>query len=170
MSLTNDDIISVILRHEGGDKFTQDPDDPGGATKYGITLGLLKEVQGDATVEQIKNLTEERARQIYMTEFIIKTKFNLINDMKLRHLLVDTAVNCGKSRTTKWFQFVLGLTPDGVFGPKTEKALLGMEVEKVYRKVAACRLVHYVDITDSNPKLLKFLRGWVARTTEFLEA
>lgn len=169
MALSNDQIISVIIEKEGN-TFTNDPDDPGGATKYGITLRLLKEIQPDATIDTIKNLSEERARQIYTTVFIVGTKFSLITDMQLRHLLVDTAVNCGRSRAIKWLQFALGQTPDGVFGPKTERALLGMNVEQVYRHVAAYRLVHYVDIAGENPKLMKFLRGWVARVTEFLEA
>jgi len=170
MALSNDQIISVILEKEGGSAYTNDPDDPGGPTKYGITLGLLKEIQPDATVDTVKNLSEDRARQIYTTVFIVGTKFSLITDMKLRHLLVDTAVNCGRSRAIKWLQFSLGVTPDGVFGPKTEKALLGMDAEVTYRHVAAYRLVHYVDIAGANPKLEKFLRGWVARVTEFLEA
>ena len=33
----NSEIIKHVLRREGGDKITRDPDDPGGLTKFGIS-------------------------------------------------------------------------------------------------------------------------------------
>ena len=47
-----DEIIEVVLKHEGG--YVNDPDDPGGETKYGIS----KKAYPD---EDIKELTIERA-------------------------------------------------------------------------------------------------------------
>ena len=41
------DIASEIVAREGG--FVDDPDDPGGATKYGVTLSTLKRLGIDLT-------------------------------------------------------------------------------------------------------------------------
>ena len=42
-----EEITAEIVRREGG--FVNDPDDPGGATKYGVTIHTLRAVRGSAT-------------------------------------------------------------------------------------------------------------------------
>ncbi len=39
--MTVDEIAREIVAREGG--FVMDPDDPGGATKYGVTIGTMRE-------------------------------------------------------------------------------------------------------------------------------
>ena len=49
------DIIEVVLHHEGG--YVNDPKDPGGETNFGIAKRSHPDVD-------IKNLTEEGAKEI----------------------------------------------------------------------------------------------------------
>jgi lysozyme family protein len=52
--------LAFTLRWEGG--LSQDPDDPGGTTKYGISARAHPEVD-------VRNLTLEDAKEIYRKEY-----------------------------------------------------------------------------------------------------
>jgi len=52
--------IAFVLRHEGG--YVNDPRDPGGETKYGISKRAYPGLD-------IKNLTEEQAKEIYRQDY-----------------------------------------------------------------------------------------------------
>ena len=54
---------------EGGDKYTDDPHDPGGPTKYGISQRFLKQNGYEHSAEFIKNMSEEFAINIYVKHF-----------------------------------------------------------------------------------------------------
>ena len=54
-----EEMTAEIVRREGG--FVNDPDDPGGATKYGVTIHTLRALRGSATVADVKALTEAEA-------------------------------------------------------------------------------------------------------------
>ncbi|MBL4872523.1 MAG: peptidoglycan-binding protein, partial [Rhodobacteraceae bacterium] len=62
--LSIDDIVSDILRREG--RYVNDPDDPGGATKFGVTihtmrrLGIDVDGDGDVDVDDVRKLTRDR--------------------------------------------------------------------------------------------------------------
>ena len=66
-----DDIIDVVLEHEGG--YVNDPNDLGGETKYGITKRFYPDVD-------IKNLTEDEARKIYYDDYWVKNKVPQLPD------------------------------------------------------------------------------------------
>jgi len=51
-----DEIIEVVLKHEGG--LVDDPDDPGGLTNLGISQRAYPN-------EDIRGLTVERAKELY---------------------------------------------------------------------------------------------------------
>jgi hypothetical protein len=60
MKTTFEEIIEIVLEHEGG--YVNDPDDAGGETKYGIAKRWYPDVD-------IKNLTKEQAKKIYHTDY-----------------------------------------------------------------------------------------------------
>ena len=61
------DIAKDIVAREGG--YVNDPDDPGGATKYGVTihtmrrLGLDLDQDGDVDAHDVRHLTQEQAEK-----------------------------------------------------------------------------------------------------------
>ena len=63
-----DDIIKVVLEHEGG--YVDDPDDRGGATNWGVTQKVYEAYVGySCDKEEIKKMTQEVAEEIYFKNF-----------------------------------------------------------------------------------------------------
>ena len=70
------DIAKDIVRREGG--YVNDPDDPGGATKFGVTIGTMRRLgldldgDNDVDAEDVKRLTEQQAISIFKTHYFQK--------------------------------------------------------------------------------------------------
>ena len=123
--MTVDEIIDGIIKAEGS-TFTNDPADPGGPTKFGITQKTLGEYLGrKARVEEVKALTEQQARTIYLQLYVKGPGFDDLPD-PLRVLVIDSGVNHGQKTAAKLLQqavndaapHVAPLVVDGVWGPK----------------------------------------------------
>jgi lysozyme family protein len=85
-------IIPWLFDHEGR-SFENDPDDPGGATKFGIDQRSHPNVD-------IKNLTEEQATEIYWNEWVKDGCEHLPSP--LDWIFFDAAVNCGIGRAQQF--------------------------------------------------------------------
>ena len=93
-----------ILRWEGG--FVDDPLDRGGATNKGITIGTFRNFYGkDATVEQLKNITDEQWLHIFKSGYWDKWKADDIENQSIANIVVrqstlpDSAACSSKSTT-----------------------------------------------------------------------
>jgi len=80
--------IGKTLAHEGGAKYTNDPTDRGGETKYGISKRSYPQ-------EDIKNLTEERAKELYKRDYWDRIRGDDIKDEAIAFNIFDCAVNMG---------------------------------------------------------------------------
>ena len=165
------DFIDEIIRREGGEKETNDPDDSGGRTKYGISERAHPEAWADGDVSRTE------ARNIYEKIYILAERFNLLPE-SLKHQVVDHGVPSGPDTATRILQQVLGVPVDGNIGPKTLEAvanypsgkLFGTEVPGIVLLNLAfrdARAIHYATIAKRRPKDLKFLLGWLKRSQEF---
>ena len=157
MKTTFEEIIEVVLEHEGG--YVNDPDDAGGETKYGIAKRWYPDVD-------IKNLTKEQAKKIYHTDYWRRGKCDSVPP-QLRHIYFDMCVNQGKGRAVKILQQAAnakgaGLKVDGGLGPKTIGAMKGVELQRV----RAYRVKYYADLVTRKPDLEKFYFGWFRRALE----
>jgi lysozyme family protein len=83
-----DKIMTIIFTFEGG--YVNDPDDPGGETKYGISKKAFPK-------EDIKALTKERAKEIYHKLYWDAIKGDDLPD-RIDACMMDTAVNTGVGR------------------------------------------------------------------------
>ena len=88
-----DKIIEFTLKYEGG--YVNDPDDPGGETRFGISKRSYPNVD-------IKNLTIEEAKKIYKRDYYDAVDFGIM-DEKTKNALFDTAVNCGVGTARKFY-------------------------------------------------------------------
>lgn len=166
-----EDIITDILKAEGWDKFTDDAVDRGGPTKWGITLKSWQEYRGDwtsVTSDDIKDISEEQARDFYEEKYIVGPKFNHLSEM-LVPLVVDCAVNHGNTRAAKWLQEAVGAYPDGKIGPMTIQASQASSVACTYLHICATRVRFYAKIVKNDPTQLKFLAGWMNRATKWID-
>ena len=61
--------MPFIFKAEGG--YSDNPEDPGGPTNFGITLATLRAYEGDPnlTADDVKNLTPAVAKEIYRTAY-----------------------------------------------------------------------------------------------------
>lgn len=165
----DDAIISHIFEAEGGDKFTNDPSDAGGPTKFGITQDTLAAHRGHpVTAEDVKNLQEPEARDIAYARYIVKPGFARINDPGLRYALVDFSYLFGADDSIPALQEIVGTAADGQLGPKTAAAANSAELRHVINMLAVKRVKLHASRVVQNESQLRFLRGWVNRATSFI--
>lgn len=147
-----EEAMTFVWEKEGG--FSNDPDDPGGATNYGITLqtarenGLDIDGDGDIDVDDIKQMTPEAALAVYKNKYwspLFDVDLNLPWDIAIAAF--DAGVNCGVSRAKKWVADAL----------KTSNPL---KVLNTYRRI------HYSVIISKNPVLGKYRNGWNNRVND----
>ena len=143
--------IGPVLENEGG--YVNNPNDPGGETKYGISKRQYPGLD-------IKNLSLEDAKGIYRKDY---WQFDEIEDQTIADKLLDMAVNMGVGTAVRLLQSALNLPADGVFGPKTKVAVNGNPPEKTLQLLRFYAVVHYLDLISKNAKLAKFKRGWLIR-------
>lgn len=146
--------LEFVLRWEGG--YVNDPEDPGGETKYGISKRAYPNLD-------IKNLTLSQAKEIYYRDYWLRAHCPEVPPhIRLMHF--DTAVNMGVRTATKCLQYSVGARVDGVWGKETAEKLpqANLYAYAYYRIKVYCTLV------IQNNKLLKFLKGWLTRVNEAL--
>jgi lysozyme family protein len=164
MKTTDEEIVSIILQHEGGD-YTDDPDDPGGPTKWGITQSILSlYLRRDVTANDIRALSRDMAAKIY-TEIFIRP-FDRVAD-PLRVSAIDMGVNAGVFQSVILLQETIGALVDGVIGPKTIALSGTREWTPLYTGV---RLGFYETLVHAKPKLIKYRSGWRSRAMVFYSA
>jgi lysozyme family protein len=129
--------LPVILKHEGG--YVNNPNDPGGETKYGISKAAFPELD-------IKNLSLEEAAKIYRGKYWGPSCAETIKDPVLALLHFDTAVNMG-----------------------VNAALHILQEHRTVDGYAIRRTGKYVSLCKNNPKLKAFLLGWVDRVINTIE-
>ena len=145
-----DRACTLILELEGGAKFTDDPDDPGGATKYGISQRAYPDLH-------IASLTEAQARALYLSDYWMAAGCDSM-PWPLSLYVFDCAVNQGVGRAVRWLQIVLALKVDGVVGPQTRNAAR-QSVKADADEFMALREQHYRGL----PTFAKYGRGWLNR-------
>lgn len=161
--LTCDDIIDGIIGREGR-AYTNDPSDRGGPTRYGITQATLSDYLGrPAMAAEVSALTEDRARDIYLTLFIVRPRFGEIADDRLRALAVDCGVLHGRRRAAQWLQDLVGVKADGAIGEITLRAVNKTDPHALAVKLLCRRQQFLADLVQHDSSQLVFLEGWVNR-------
>lgn len=164
----------TVLRHEGG--YVNNPNDPGGATKYGISLRWLKaqglhgDVNGDLVVDirDIQALTLDTAAAFYRVQWWDKYQFGRLQAQPIATKLFDTAVNIGTPRAVTFAQqavFVVGgatIDTDGQLGPNSILAINSSPATALLAAFQGLQAEYYRRLAQ-NPKLAGFLAGWLNR-------
>lgn len=149
--------VAKTLIQEGGARITNDPNDPGGLTKYGISKRAYPNVD-------IVNLTEKEAKEIYKRDYWNRVQGNEIKEQSLAENIFDTAVNMGVKTTGRLVQLTLGVQPvDGIIGRQTLKALNQADAEKFLTEFTLTKIARYAHLCNKNKSLSKYLLGWINR-------
>lgn len=180
--MTEQEMITEILRREGWDKYTNHAADKGGPTKWGITLDSWRGYKKNHALQAIdvQSITEAQAREYYRYVHIVEPAFDKVLDLSLRELLIDAGVNHGPRHPAKWVQWAAEVKQDGKLGPISLKAINAAAPQELFLWVCAFRVRLYGRLTSQDPALkaarsaglhlqAEFTSGWCNRVAEFLE-
>lgn len=96
------DILHRVLIDEGG--YGYDPADPGGPTKYGITIyDVRMYVKKGATAQDVKDLTLDQAKEIYKSKYWDKVNGDGLPS-GVDYSVFDYGVNSGVNRANSVFK------------------------------------------------------------------
>lgn len=165
-----DQAFGHVLNVEGRE-YTNHPKDRGGPTKFGITqqvLGSFRKTQ--VTEADVQSLQESEARVIYKTMYWDPLRLDEVINPVIAKLVFDQAVNRGVVTVAKQLQRTVGVIPDGVVGPKTIQAVNTLNSRRFVVEFVKGAQLSYVSICVKDPTQLVFLKGWMNRTHQMLEA
>lgn len=164
-------ILAAIFAVEGG--YVNDPLDRGGETNMGITKRVAV---SHGYTGPMRDLTKEMASKIYIADYISQPGFLPIVEAEpaIAEELVDSAVNMGAARPSRWFQQSLNLMSgsrlkvDGRIGPATISAFKAYQVKA--GRISSCKamldrldsiqLAFYDGLVRADPTQKRFYKGW----------
>ncbi|HZH12451.1 MAG TPA: glycosyl hydrolase 108 family protein [Microvirga sp.] len=149
--------LALVLRHEGG--FVHHPEDPGGATNFGITRETLSRARGHAaSIEDVRRLSQAEAAEIYRRFYWEAVRADELPP-GLAFALFDLAVHSGPDRAVMLLQKVLRIEVDGCIGPATLAAIRNTAQPEAIRLLTRERL----GFLSRLPTWPVFGRGWRRR-------
>lgn len=151
--ITFDEAFDRLIGHEGG--YVDHPDDPGGATNWGITERTARAHGYDG---DMRALTRETARRIYRESYWDRARADQY-DGAIGYQLFDAAVNHGIGNAVRMLQRAVGVADDGAVGPVTLVAIQAMTPTDVLMRFNAERLMFYTALSTWP----SFGRGWARR-------
>lgn len=180
-------IAAEIVAREGG--YVNDPDDPGGATKYGVTLGTMKRLgvdldgDGDVDLGDLRRLDKNHAIDLFLKHYFERPGLSNLPEI-LQASVFDMYVNAG-ANAVNILQRLLNqmgqsVRVDGVLGRETLAACesaAALAPDHLADAYAIARRNYYFRLADKRPASRKFARsrsggkgGWIKRAEEFMSA
>lgn len=151
--------VTVVLAHEGG--YVNDPRDPGGETKFGISKRSYPHLD-------IANLTREEAIAIYYRDWWQRYGYGSLQDESVATKVFDMAVNMGPTTAHRLLQEALvflgyDIAVDGIIGPQTIGAANKADPKRVLQVLRWLAAHHYYRIAAQRTQSQAFLMGWLRR-------
>lgn len=179
------DIAKEIIDREGG--YVNDPDDPGGATKYGVTIHTMRRLRmdldanGQVDAHDVRHLTRADAQQIFVQHYFEDPKIAQLPHA-LQASVFDMYVNSG-SNAVKILQRLLCdmgqvVDVDGGIGPQTiaaTRTAAEIAPDHIADAYGIARRNYYYRVADARPMSRKYARrkdggkgGWILRAESFM--
>ena len=178
-------IARQIVAREGG--YVNDPDDPGGATNFGVTIGTMQSLgmdlnrDGRIDAADVRALTRAQAEQIFVEHYFSKPRLAELPE-PLQASVFDMYVNAGGNAVKILQRLVSRMgfrtADDGVVGPMTIAAVADAAEAAPDHLVDAygiARRNYYYALADQRPASRKYARskaggkgGWITRAEEFM--
>jgi len=170
-----DSTIAATVGIEGG--YTDNPNDPGGETIYGITA---VEARAFGYSGDMKSMPLATAQAIYKQRYWLQPHFDQVCDFsdRIAAKLFDIGVNMGQTTGVKYMQRALNvlnqqgksfpdISVDGAIGAMSLAALRTFiavrgdnGIRVLIGMIAAQQSVRYMEIAESNPTQETFEFGW----------
>ena len=180
-----DKAMAAVFAAEGG--FSNDPDDPGGATNYGMSIrevqrldadgqlrGFLREQfdanhDGRITAQDVNLWTRELARTFYRKFYFDMARCGELPG-PVALIVFDSAVNEGVTTAARHLQGALGVPVDGIIGTKTIESAWAWKIRagdlRPEEEIYISRIGRYVTLN----KAWKYAEGWARRSFRVLKA
>lgn len=178
-------IAEDIVAREGG--YVNDPDDPGGATHFGVTLHTLKRLGVDANRDgrvderDLRLLSRAQAVEIFITHYFEAPGLERLPAV-LQPSIFDMFVNAGANAVRILQQLLSKMgfetAVDGVLGPQTVAHAHRAAAQGAQLFVDAYgieRRNYYYRLADHRAASRKYARrrdggkgGWITRAEEFI--
>lgn len=179
------EIAQEIVEREGG--YVNDPDDPGGPTKFGVTvhtmrrLGLDLNGDGEIDAQDVQVLPRERAIEIFIEHYFERPRIGQL-PAPLHATVFDMYVNAGANAVRLLQNLLLDMridvSVDGAIGPQTIAAAeRAMEAapDHLVDAYGIARRNYYYRLADRRPASRKYVRrqdggkgGWIVRAESFI--
>ena len=151
--------FDLLMTYEGG--FSNHPDDPGGATMYGVTEAVARE---NGYTGGMQDFLLADAKKIYKAKYWDACQCDVMPD-PIRYPLFDAAVNSGPGQAIKWLQSAVGVKVDGALGPVTRQTV-NMAPPMVLRQQMIGKRLRFMTELKNWPS---FSKGWARRIAAILE-
>lgn len=180
--------MQYIFPNEG--VFSNDPADPGGPTKYGISLRFLKATglkydflgNGVIDIRTIQSITPYKAYLIYYNEFWHPQNFEYLENPRVAIKIFDAGINIGMYKSIKSAQDaynkmkMIGYTHferlqiDGKMGPisiRNFNSILPItDLPQFFASFCDNLVAYYQYLAKNNPIFQKQLKGWINRANK----
>lgn len=180
-----EEIAAEIVAREGG--YVNDPDDPGGATNFGVTIGTMKtlglDLNGDGRIDasDVKALTREKAQEIFIEHYFRRPRLADLPEA-VQPSVFDMYVNAGANAVKILQRLVARMgfaaAADGVIGPKTlaaARAAAAAAPDHLADAYGIARRNYYYSLADQRPASRKYAQtrsggkgGWITRAETFI--
>jgi len=158
--------LRLIKEHESGE-FTEDTSDPGGPTRWGISLRFLQAIVPGSTRSDIVEMTWTRAAQLLRSEFWKRFGYDLLPDA-VAVKVFDLSVLVGPKQIGLCLQRACRscgwqLEEDGQIGPQTRAACTSVTVEILLPALRSEVAGFFRLLVEREPRSAKYLNGWLNR-------
>ncbi len=179
------EIAAGIVAREGG--YVNDPDDPGGATNHGVTIGTMRRLgldldgDGAVTTADVRRLTQTQATEIFVEHYFRRPRIAELPSV-LQASVFDMYVNAG-ANAVRILQRLLNdmriaIDVDGAIGPQTIAAshtAADAAPDHLADAYGIARRNYYYALADGRVASRKYARrrdggkgGWITRAEEFI--
>lgn len=180
-------IAQDIVAREGG--YVNDPDDPGGATNFGVTIHTMRRLgldltgDGAVTIADVQALSRDQAVDIFVENYFHGPGIDALPEV-IQASVFDMQVNAG-ANAVKILQRLLrdmgmDIAVDGAIGPQTIRAAhaaAGTAPLHLADAYGIARRNYYYALADRRPASRKYAQrrdggkgGWIVRAEEFISA
>ena len=170
--------LGVVMGMEigAGPDYTNDPDDPGGETKYGVTETMARNMGYKG---EMKDLPWEFAKRVYKAAFWDYLKLDEVQDQDIATELFDISVNISPVTAIMYLQRTLNvlnrnemdwpdIVVDGVIGKITlgvmnqASSMSEMKKRNILKSLNVLQGYFYFHKSELSPsRKEKFLNGWL---------
>lgn len=161
--------FTFMAKWEGG--FSDHPADPGGRTFRGVTeetwrawLALRGRLRPEAP-RDVKLASPNKIRALYVHLYWQPSHADGL-PLPVCITQFDAAVHSGPGRAVRLLQQAAGVKQDGLYGPVTHRAVLGVDPVTLARDSVRHRRAFLEALVATRPALGTFRRGWMNRLAD----